>query len=108
MEMSDNETADSVTHFCSARQLILTERGYFGLALTDARLGDTVSCLLGGRVPYILRKVTDCPESRQNRYTLIGESYIYGLMEGEALEGIDLSKVEQEDALAPLEDFCLC
>jgi hypothetical protein len=29
-------------------------------------------------------------------------------MEGEALEGIDLSKVEQKDAPTPLEDFYIC
>jgi hypothetical protein len=108
MEESDNEMANKVTYFCSGRQLILTERGYFGLAPSNAKPGDSVLCFLGSRVPYILRKAEDCSTSTQDRHKLIGESYIYGLMEGEALEGIDLSKVEQKDAPTPLEDFYIC
>jgi hypothetical protein len=108
LEVSDNEMANKVTYFCSGRQLILTERGYFGLAPDDAKAGDSVLCFLGSRVPYILRKAEDCSKSTQDRYKLIGESYIYGLMEGEALKGIDLSSVEQKDAPTPLEDFYIC
>jgi hypothetical protein len=108
LEESDNEMANKVTYFCSGRQLILTERGYFGLAPHGAKPGDSVLCFLGSRVPYILRKVEDCSKSTQDRYELIGESYIYGLMEGEALKGIDMSNVEEKDAPTPLEDFYIC
>jgi hypothetical protein len=108
LEMSDHELAPKVSHFCAFRQLVLTERGYFGLAPKEAEPGDIVCCLLGSGVPYILRKTGNCSKGAQNCFRLIGESYIYGLMEGEALEGIDLSKIEQRDAPTPLEDFHIC
>jgi hypothetical protein len=108
LEESDNDLADKMTYFCSARQLVLTKRGYFGVAPSEAEPGDIVCCLLGGGVPYILRKAEDYSKGTQSCFRLIGESYIYGLMEGEALEGIDLSKIEQMDAPAPLEDFHIC
>jgi hypothetical protein len=106
LDISDNELANLVTYFCASRQLVLTERGYFGVAPSDAVPGDTVVCLLGAGVPYILRQVAqDGPTSTTLRYKLVGESYLYGLMAGEALEGVDLSGVKQQDAPAPFEDF---
>jgi hypothetical protein len=105
---SDHELAPIVSDFCAFRQLVLTERGYFGLAPKEAKPGDIVCCLLGSGVPYILRKTGNHSKGTQNCFRLIGESYIYGLMEGEALEGIDLSKIDQRDAPTPFEDFHIC
>ena len=50
-----------------------------GLGPKDIRKGDIVSVLLGGQVPFILRKLEDT-------YMLIGESCIHGIMNGEALD----------------------
>ena len=87
---------------------MLTERGYFGVAPSDAQPGDTVVCLLGAGAPYILKQVMEGNPTRINiQYKLVGESYIYGLLAGEALEDVDLSGVEQPDAPAPFEDFII-
>lgn len=106
MDLTDNDMVEIITYFCVDRQLLLTERGYFGLAPGEARVGDTVSCLLGCGVPFILRRSEACSDNAE-RYELIGESYIYGLMEGEGLEGVEISNTDVRHAVPPLKDFCL-
>jgi hypothetical protein len=44
---------------------------------------------LGGSVLYILRP-------RGNEYEFIGECYVHGLMDGEALQGVNLEKGDFE------------
>jgi hypothetical protein len=49
-----------------------------GLAPKEAIAGDLIVVLLGGHVPFVLRKVGAS-------YVLIGSAYVYGFMDGEAL-----------------------
>ena len=42
--------------------------------------GDTITLLLGGEVPIVLRSLDDNGE-----YTLFGECYVHGVMGGEGL-----------------------
>ena len=55
----------------------------FGVAPPQARAGDIVAVLLGCSVPVVLRPV-DEDDSRAG-FELVGEAYIYGMMDGEAL-----------------------
>ena len=50
-----------------------------GVGPKDIQNGDILSVLLGGQVPFILRKLDDT-------CMLVGESYIHGIMNGEALD----------------------
>jgi hypothetical protein len=59
-----------------SRKFLRTERGFMGLAPQLAEVGDEVWILLGCDVPMILRKCDDY-------YTLVGECFVYGMMEGE-------------------------
>jgi hypothetical protein len=61
------------------RRLFLTDKGYLGLTLKHVQIGDVVAILSGGQLPFVLRKV-------QGHYTLIGEAYVDGIMDGEAVE----------------------
>ncbi|KAK6422161.1 hypothetical protein LTR95_016715 [Oleoguttula sp. CCFEE 5521] len=54
-----------------------------GLAPNNASVGDIVSVRFGCTVPVLLRDYTDSQE--QTSYHLIGEMYVYGLMDGEAI-----------------------
>jgi hypothetical protein len=47
--------------------------------------GDRIAVLLGGRTPYVLRKVVD-KKHKEIHFRLMGESYVHGLMHGEALD----------------------
>jgi len=45
-----------------------------------AQVGDFICILKGSRVAYVLRP------AERDTYKLMGESYIYGIMNGDALE----------------------
>jgi hypothetical protein len=63
------------------RKFLRTERGFMGLAPQPAEVGDEVWILLGCDVPMILRKCDDY-------YTLVGECFVYGMMEGEQTKNL--------------------
>ena len=67
----------------ASRSLVLLEDGSAGLAPTGAKKGDIVCVLYGCSVPVVLRR-------NGGRYRLVGESYISGIMCGEALLHHDL------------------
>ncbi|PMD28506.1 hypothetical protein NA56DRAFT_542336, partial [Hyaloscypha hepaticicola] len=61
------------------RRLFLTEKGHIGLGPKDMQEGDVVAVLLGGSVPFVLHR-------QVSKFTLLGESYIHGMMNGEVIE----------------------
>ena len=60
------------------RSFFLSNNGYMCLAPGETRPGDQICVLLGGHVLYVLRPVG------QN-WLFIGECYVHGLMDGEAM-----------------------
>lgn len=96
------------------RKLFLTSRGYIGLGLRDVKPGDLVVILCGGQMPFLLRKVPayvrtenietnkydedktrDSAEGRgcsstevnvDEHYIMLGEAYVHGIMDGEAIQ----------------------
>ncbi|OCL02173.1 hypothetical protein AOQ84DRAFT_382945 [Glonium stellatum] len=69
----------SVANRSSQRKAFVTKNGYFGIGPSSTQIGDFAVILLGGRVPYLLRHVNG------NGYVLVGECYVYGIMDGELL-----------------------
>ncbi|KAH7420096.1 heterokaryon incompatibility protein-domain-containing protein [Cadophora sp. MPI-SDFR-AT-0126] len=67
----------------------ISQKGYVGMAPEFAIAGDLVCVIYGAIVPFVLRKVGE-------GYELVGESYVYGIMDGEAM-ALGLKE----------EDFCL-
>lgn len=63
------------------RRLIISETGLVGLGLWNAEVGDLICVLLGCNFPVLLRK-------SGVHYVLVGEAYIDGIMNGEALQGL--------------------
>ena len=61
------------------RRPFLTQQGYMGLAPTHAKEGDLVAILFGAVQPFVLRR-------SGLRYKLVGEAYVYGIMDGEFLK----------------------
>jgi hypothetical protein len=61
------------------RRFFTTENGYMGLSPSLARIGDKIVILLGGKTPFILRRLG------QKGYRFIGECYVHGMMTGEGL-----------------------
>ncbi|KAK1957621.1 hypothetical protein LY78DRAFT_591968 [Colletotrichum sublineola] len=75
------------------RSFCITEAGWIGLCLLTAREGDLVCLLFGGKVLYAIRRL--------RKYSaFVGECYVHGRMDGEALQ-------DQVRAHAPVECFDL-
>ena len=68
---------------CHGRRFFPTKSGYFGLgpaAIGGWQNGEMLCCVcFGASVPFILQK-------HENIYRLVGEAYVHGLMDGEAIE----------------------
>jgi hypothetical protein len=65
------------------RSVGLTHKGYIASVPGHAEPGDFICVLFGGKVPFIIR-----PEARESRYVLLGDTYVHGIMKGEAVEGV--------------------
>ena len=73
------------------RNFFLTHKGYFGFCPHQAVEGDSVVVLAGGVVPYIIRQARKAEdniesEDQENPYIFIGDSYVQGIMDGEAFD----------------------
>ena len=73
------------------RSIAITKRGYIGAIPQEAQLGDLVCVLFGCSVPVVLRKRIG------EEYQFVGECYIHGLMDGEALAMQATGQVEAHD-----------
>jgi hypothetical protein len=71
------------------RKLGITEKGYLGLFPRHAEVGDGLYVLNGCHIPFLLREVDGV-----GRFRLVGECYVYGIMDGEAVGGEDVSMGE--------------
>lgn len=79
---------DAVGSAQTGRRFTITREKRMGLCQKDARKGDVVAVLTGGSVPFILRP-------NGGHYTLVGDAYIQGFMDGEAMPGLkDLEIIE--------------
>jgi len=67
--------------FILNRRMIRTAQGYIGLASGAARVGDLLSICKGSGVPLVLRRFEN-----SDRWELVGDSYVHGIMQGELFE----------------------
>jgi len=63
------------------RSCFTTTEGYIGLAPRETRSGDIICVLLGSDVPLVLRS------KGEGKYSVVGECYCHGIMDGSALLG---------------------
>lgn len=61
------------------RCLFRTSRAYIGLALLEVSAGDKICILGGAQVPFVLRPV-------QEEWRVVGECYVHGIMDGDAVK----------------------
>jgi Heterokaryon incompatibility protein (HET) len=112
-ELWDNETGHILLDIQTAthgRRFFTTSKGYFGFAPQKCKEGDLVVVLAGGSVPYIIRPASparqlwkilassmqsaDCLRAiraaiklcSKTCYTILGDSYVHGIMDGELFE----------------------
>jgi hypothetical protein len=87
--------------YVEALDMAVRGRSYFsthgrrtGIGPSNTRVGDLVCVLMSGPTPYILRP--ERPDASGSSYTLVGESYVDGLMSSEALDLHDLGWISEE------------
>lgn len=89
MDRGTYQFADVMSRISRRRRFFATESGRIGLGPADTEIGDSVVVLFYCPTPYIIR------QHPTGRHQLIGESYIHGLMYGEALEMFDQGEINE-------------
>ncbi|KAH8672140.1 heterokaryon incompatibility protein-domain-containing protein [Tricladium varicosporioides] len=71
----------------TGRQFAVTEKGLMALVPLGTQEGDQICIFPGGRTPYILRRDSGDSGTYEGVqcYQLVGEAYVHGFMDGEAL-----------------------
>ncbi|KAF0330026.1 HET-domain-containing protein [Colletotrichum asianum] len=85
---SNKLICNSVRMMIAGQTFFVTERGYVGIGPPNLAEGDEVWVLSGGKVPFILRPSTGDESPRSSAtplFTLIGDAFVYGIMDGEAI-----------------------
>ncbi|MCJ1378232.1 hypothetical protein MMC17_001329 [Xylographa soralifera] len=75
------------------RVFFITQAGYIGLAPEAAKENDVVCVVLGGEVPHVIRP------KKNGHYLFVGECYVHGLMDGQALQGYDEGNCETQEII---------
>jgi hypothetical protein len=73
------------------RRLFVTDNGYVGLGAHGVQPGDKVCVLFGGATPYVVR-----PTGVEGEYLFMGECYVHGLMDGEAITLWEAGELREE------------
>ncbi|KAI8944090.1 HET-domain-containing protein [Xylaria longipes] len=77
------------------RRFFFSKNGYMGLAPDGIQQGDMICVLAGGHVQFILRRAgtasANSPET-EVVCTILGEAYLHGIMDGEAVRKVDEGK----------------
>lgn len=82
-----------IASLCGGRSFFVTEDGYYGLAPWITEPGDICCVLLGSDVPFMLR--SNEPQGNEETYKLVGECYLHGYMNGEAIEGMHNGRLQR-------------
>lgn len=87
----DFSTLRSISSNVMSRRLVTTHTGHIGLAPATVVPGDAIYILLGSTMPVILRPDQD------GRFEVVGECYVDGFMNGEAIERLDSGEFRLQD-----------
>lgn len=78
MLVPDNHYGLAFNRLYLGRCLARTKSGLLCMVPETSQIGDMICFVQGGRVPFVLR-----PGSKDDRYELVGGSYVHGCMDGE-------------------------
>lgn len=84
---------------CHARSFVITSKGFIGLAPFRSRVGDLITVLQNGDVPFVLRRRPVASEAHSDSDVVrpvkapevlvpcefVGEAFVLGIMDGEAV-----------------------
>jgi hypothetical protein len=76
-------------NYCFNRSFVVTSNGHMGIGPAGTRSEDFIAVIFGGGVPYILQK-------QERGLLFVGDSYIHGLMDGEAVQAWQKGELTEE------------
>jgi len=79
VESSLTEFASAQSRWCYNRRFFISSSERYGWAVDGTQAADRVAVLYGCKFPFLLRDAGD------GTYKIVGDCYIHGLMDGEAL-----------------------
>ncbi|KAI0410534.1 HET-domain-containing protein [Xylaria grammica] len=94
-KLEGNRFSQRVARAILDRRFFVSKKGYMGLAPDTVKEGDMICVLAGGRLPFILRDANTTfkrlgdSSGAERAHTLIGDAYLHGIMDGEAVAEID-------------------
>jgi hypothetical protein len=85
----------NIKSFVGVFRFFISRMGYIGLGPVNMRVGDTIHVFLGASVPFVLRQTTQqiAVSGPETEYEYIGNCYVQGIMDGEALYDADLENL---------------
>ncbi|KAF3804702.1 hypothetical protein GCG54_00012191 [Colletotrichum gloeosporioides] len=83
------EYAALAVNYCFDRSFLVTSSGRMAIGPSETQVRDTIAVVPGSGVPYVIRQ-------RGSSWALVGESYVQGLMKGEAIESLRDGTVQEE------------
>ncbi|RYP46987.1 hypothetical protein DL768_006910 [Monosporascus sp. mg162] len=83
----------SFSETCVGRLVAVTRAGRLCLVPPLTREGDAVFIPFGSQVPYAVRRADWSPASK-DAYELVGEAYVHGMMDGEALDNMSETEIK--------------
>ncbi|TVY82840.1 Heterokaryon incompatibility protein 6 OR allele [Lachnellula suecica] len=84
------EYEKSLDQAVTSRQFFVTRSGYMGVGPKALQEGDMVCVIAGCNVPLLIRQEGD-------HHLLVGECFVWGLMDGEAWEGTNINVSSWKD-----------
>lgn len=79
-------------------RMVVSAKGYIGIAPGGTKIGDHICVLHGGEMPFILRERSGDDNSEmtvEEDFVLVGEAYVHGLMHGEAVAAADAGELKR-------------
>jgi hypothetical protein len=73
----------------AAKKFAATKDGYFALVPEQSQSGNLVTIFAGGRVPIIIRRLSEAPGFTAKRYKVLSDAYIHDIMDGEAFQTVN-------------------
>jgi hypothetical protein len=73
---------------CRGRRAFVTKKGYMGVGPANMANGDVIYIVAGGTHPLVLRAPSST--STGNRFELVGDCYVDGIMDGQTVKGMSV------------------
>lgn len=78
------EAISPLLTFAHGRSFFITKKGFIRIGPRSTKSGDVLCGLFGSTVPFLLRTLAET-----EKYRLIGEAYVHGIMDGEVWKRSD-------------------